>query len=386
MRDKVRVGITIGDINGIGPEVIIKALNNDHVTAHCVPVIYGSSKVVSYHKNVVKKDEFSFTSVQSAERLNYNKVNVLNCWDETVNISLGMPTEEGGKCAHIALDRATRDLKEGLIDVLVTAPINKEAMQKASFQAPGHTEYLAKELGGEVLMIMVSEAFKVGLVTAHIPISEVAQNITKDNVINAMNRFIETLRIDFGIERPSIAVLGLNPHASDNGLMGTEEREVLKPVILEFKKAGHIVMGPYSSDGFFGSGLYKKFDGVMAMYHDQALIPFKSLSFGEGVNYTAGLPYIRTSPDHGTGYDIVGTNQANESSFRKALFLAIDLFRERTEYEEAMKNRLQKTEVKKGKSGKRPPKSGGKKEAPEQDNADSNEAPGNEGEALSSEQ
>ena len=340
MADKVRVGITIGDINGIGPEVIIKTLNNRKVVEHCVPVIYGSSKVVSYHKNVVKVNDFSFHSINNAQRLHYKKVNVLNCWDETVNISLGKATEEGGKCAHIALDRATRDLKEGLIDVLVTAPINKHAMQLANFEEPGHTEYLAKTLGGKAMMIMVSDIFRIGLVTGHIPLSEVAGQITKENVGLALERLLKTLREDFGIGKPSVAVLGLNPHASDQGLLGKEEEEVLRPLIIEMKKAGHLIMGPYSSDGFFGSGLYKKFDGVLAMYHDQALIPFKSLSFGDGVNYTAGLPYIRTSPDHGTGYDITGANLANEQSFRRALYLAIDLYKERRDYEETRANSL----------------------------------------------
>jgi 4-hydroxythreonine-4-phosphate dehydrogenase len=340
MQQKVRVGITIGDINGIGPEVIIKTLYNPSVQDHCIPVIYGSSKVVSYHKNVVKLNDFIFSSIQSAERLNYRKVNVLNCWEDTVNITLGKATTEGGQYAYIALDRAVRDLKEGLIDVLVTGPVNKHAMQMVNFPATGHTEYLEKELGGDSLMIMVSEEFRVALATGHIPISEVAENITHENVKNALSLFIDTLRVDFGIEKPKIALLGLNPHASDEGLMGDEEEEILRPLVVEFKNAGHLVMGPYSSDGFFGSGLYRKFDGILAMYHDQGLIPFKALSFGQGVNYTAGLPYIRTSPDHGTAYDLVGTNSADEQSFRKALYLAIDTYRERSEYEDLEENSI----------------------------------------------
>ena len=267
---------------------------------------------------------------------------MLNCWEDTVDINLGKATEDGGKCAHIALDRATRDLQEGLVDVLVTAPINKHAMQLANFQYPGHTEYLASQFGGEALMIMVNESFRVALVTSHIALRDVADQITPENVSKALNVFLKTLHEDFGIDRPSVAVLGLNPHASDNGLMGDEEDEVIRPVIIESKKEGNLVMGPYSADGFFGSRLYKKFDGVLAMYHDQALIPFKSLSFGEGVNYTAGLDYIRTSPDHGTGYDLVGTTEANEQSFRRALFLAIDLMRERKDYIESRSNSLHK--------------------------------------------
>ena len=287
-------------------------------------------------------DDFTFSSIQSAERLNYRKVNVLNCWEDTVKITLGKATTEGGQYAYIALDRAVRDLKDGLIDVLVTGPVNKHAMQMVNFPATGHTEYLENELGGKSLMLMVSEEFRVALVTAHIPLSEVPKNITKENVGSALTRFIDTLRVDFGLDKPKIAVLGLNPHASDEGLMGTEEEEVLQPVILEFKKAGHLVMGPYSSDGFFGSGLYRKFDGILAMYHDQGLIPFKALSFGQGVNYTAGLPFIRTSPDHGTAYDLVGNNSANEQSFRRALYLAIDMFKAREDFKDLEENSLRK--------------------------------------------
>jgi 4-hydroxythreonine-4-phosphate dehydrogenase len=342
MQQKVRVGITIGDINGIGPEVIIKTLYNPKVQDHCIPVIYGSSKVVSYHKNVVKLNDFVFSSVQSAERLNYGKVNVLNCWEDTVNITLGKATTEGGQYAYIALDRAVRDLKDGLIDVLVTGPVNKHAMQMVNFPATGHTEYLEKEIGGNALMLMVSEEFRVALVTGHIPLREVAEKITKESVKDALTLFLDTLRVDFGIEKPTVAVLGLNPHASDEGLMGNEEDEILNPLIIELKKAGHLVMGTYSSDGFFGSGLYRKFDGILAMYHDQGLIPFKALSFGQGVNYTAGLPYIRTSPDHGTAYDLVGTNSANEQSFRRALYLAIDMFRAREQHKDHEENSIKK--------------------------------------------
>jgi len=345
MQQKVRVGITIGDINGIGPEVIIKTLYNSSVQDHCVPVIYGSSKVVSYHKNVVKLNDFVFSSIQSAERLNYRKINVLNCWEDTVNITLGKATTEGGQYAYIALDRAVRDLKDGLIDVLVTGPVNKHAMQMVNFPATGHTEYLEKELGGTSLMIMVSEELRVALVTGHIALREVSENITAENVRSALNRFIDTLRVDFGLDKPTIAVLGLNPHASDEGLMGSEEEEILRPLILEFKQAGHLIMGPYSSDGFFGSGLYRKFDGILAMYHDQGLIPFKALSFGQGVNYTAGLPNIRTSPDHGTAYDLAGTNSANERSFRKALYLAIDMFKAREEHKDLAENSIRKDRI-----------------------------------------
>jgi 4-hydroxythreonine-4-phosphate dehydrogenase len=340
MKQKVRVGISIGDINGIGPEVIIRTLNHPRILELCTPVIYGSAKVIAYHKNVANLNSFNFSSQQSAERLNYHKVNVINCWEDTVNINLGQATEEGGRCAHIALDRSVRDLKEGHVDVLVTGPVNKHAMQLVNFPAPGHTEYLEKELGGNALMLMTSDRLKIAVVTGHIPLRDVAENITRERVVNALVALIKSLTVDFGIDKPKIAMLGLNPHASDNGLMGDEEEEILQPVIKEAKKNGHLVMGPYSADGFFGSGLYTKFDGVLAMYHDQALIPFKTLAFGEGVNYTAGLDFVRTSPDHGTAYDLVGKNEADERSFRHALYTAVDVFRRRREFAEITSNSL----------------------------------------------
>ncbi|MDX1477572.1 MAG: 4-hydroxythreonine-4-phosphate dehydrogenase PdxA [Saprospiraceae bacterium] len=337
---KVRVGITIGDVNGIGPEVIIKALYPQKILDMCTPVIYGSAKAISYHKNVVNYNDFSFNSTNSADRLHNRKVNVLNCWDETVNITLGRATEEGGKYAYVALDRAVRDLSQGLIDVLVTGPVNKHAMRLADFPSPGHTEYLEIALGGEALMVMVSDAMRVGVLTGHIPLKDVAAQINREHVEKTIMLFIDTLKKDFGLEKPTIAILGLNPHASDEGVMGDEEEQVLRPLIIELKKKGHLVMGPYSADGFFGANLYRKFDGVLAMYHDQGLIPFKALSFGHGVNFTAGLPYVRTSPDHGTAYDIAGKNEADEHSFRQALYLAIDIYTQRKRHEELRLNAI----------------------------------------------
>ncbi len=331
--EKVRIGITIGDINGIGPEVIIKTLEDERILHNCIPVIYGSAKVISYHKNIVKSTDFSFSSHRDAERLSTNKVNVVNCWMDQVKINLGTATEEGGKYAYIALDRAIRDLKEGRIDALVTAPINKEAMKMADFPFKGHTEYLAKEMGTQNhLMMMVSDTMRVALVTAHVPLKDVVPAITKENLNRKLKILIDSLKVDFGIEKPSIAVLGLNPHASDNGLMGNEEEEIIRPLIIEAKKSGELVMGPYPSDGFFGASLYRKVDAVLAMYHDQGLIPFKALTFSKGVNYSAGLPFIRTSPDHGTAYDIAGKNEADPGSFRSAIFQAIDIFRNRVMY------------------------------------------------------
>jgi 4-hydroxythreonine-4-phosphate dehydrogenase len=332
--DKVKIGITIGDINGIGPEVIIKTLADERVLNRCIPVIYGSSKSISYHKNIVKINDFSFSSQRDAERLNNHKVNVINCWSDQVNITLGEPTVDGGKYAYIALDRAMGDLKKGAIDALVTAPVNKEAMRMADFPYPGHTEYLAKQMDTKnYMMMMVSDTMKVALVTAHLPLKDVAAQITRENLEIKLKILIKSLKVDFGIEKPTIAVLGLNPHASDNGLIGKEEEELIRPIIISAKKSGDIVMGPYPADGFFGAGIYKKVDAVLAMYHDQGLIPFKALTFSKGVNYSAGLPLIRTSPDHGTAYNIAGKNEADPGSFRSALFQAIDIHRNRTTYQ-----------------------------------------------------
>jgi 4-hydroxythreonine-4-phosphate dehydrogenase len=339
---KVRVGITIGDINGVGPEVIIKSLQTQEMLEFCTPMIYGSSKVVSYHKNIVQAEEFVYQSLQTAERPNLKKVNVINCWEEAVNINLGRATEESGKYAYIALDRAVRDLKDGLIDVLVTGPVNKHAMRLANFPSTGHTDYLEEQFPGKSLMVMVSDMMKIGLVTDHIPVGQIAQRVTHESIKQKLEIYIKCLQVDFGIERPTIAVLGLNPHASDQGTIGTEDDEVVAPTVLEFKKNGNLVMGPYSADGFFGSGMYRKFDGILAMYHDQGLIPFKALSFGFGVNFTAGLNIVRTSPDHGTAYDLAGKNEADPGSMRQAIYTAIDTFKKRDEYRTLREHAIRK--------------------------------------------
>lgn len=341
--DKLKIGISIGDINGIGLEIILKTLSNPKVTQYFVPVVYGSSKVVSYHKNIVGVD-FQFQSTRGADRLNLEKINIVNCWQENVNITLGKPTELGGKYAIRSLEVATEDLRNGLIDALVTAPINKHAMQLGGFEFPGHTEYLTAHFGHGAgnLMLMVSDQLKVGTVTSHIPLSRVAETINKELIIKKINLFHDTLKMDFGIERPTIAVLGLNPHAGDDGLLGDEEEKIIRPAIVETKKKGIMVMGPYPADGLFGSRQFLKFDGILAMYHDQGLVPFKALSFGEGVNFTAGLNCIRTSPDHGTAFDIAGQNEADPSSFRKAIFLAIDIVRQRKDYLSLKSNPIKK--------------------------------------------
>ena len=337
--EKKKIGISIGDINGIGLEVILKTLDNKAITDMCIPIIYGSSKVVSYHKNIVGLDHLHFQSIGSAERPFSGKVNVVNCWEENVNITLGKASKDGGTYAIKSLNAATQELKLGMLDALVTAPIHKKIMQDAGFQYPGHTEFLTDELGGkESLMLMVNGDLRIGVVTNHLPLKDVAAAITKEQIIKKLKILHQTLKKDFGKEKPTIAILGLNPHAGDDGMLGEEEEKIIRPVVIESKKRGMIVNGPFSADGFFGSGQYRKFDAVLAMYHDQGLIPFKTLSFGEGVNFTAGLSAVRTSPDHGTAFDIAGANIADPSSFRHALFLAIDLATNRKNYIESHEN------------------------------------------------
>lgn len=340
--EKIKIGITVGDINGVGLEVILKTFMDKRLSNLCVPFIYGSSKVVSYHKNIVGLD-FKFNATKSSDRYSNESINVINCWNENVNITLGRATDLSGKYAFKSLEAATEDLKAGLIDAIVTAPINKEAMQLADFPFPGHTEYLTDKFGDqESLMLMVNDTLRVGVATGHIPLFKVPKVLNKDLLVKKINILNDTLKMDFGLERPSIAVLGLNPHASDNGVIGEEEEKFIRPAIIELKKAGVLVVGPYPADGFFGSGLYQKFDGILAMYHDQGLVPFKTLSFNAGVNYTAGLSIVRTSPDHGTAYDIVGQNKAEPSSFRKALFTAIDVAKNRKRHFEMHENSITK--------------------------------------------
>ena len=344
--EKIKIGITVGDINGIGLEVILKTVADERILNLCTPVIYGSSKVVSYHKNIVQV-EFPFANMSSARNAEDGKVNVVNCWQETVSITLGKINEMGGKYALLALEIATEELKEGKIDALVTAPIHKHAMQLAGFKHIGHTEFLTEKLGtGESVMLMVNDNLRVGLVTNHLPIAKVAAAITSEKILSKIVALNQSLKIDFGIEKPIIAVLGLNPHAGDEGTIGDEEQNIIQPAIEMAKHRGIIAMGPFAADGFFGSDNFRKFDAILAMYHDQGLVPFKTLSFGNGVNYTAGLPFVRTSPDHGTGMDIAGKNEANPHSFRQALFLAIDLVKRRKEYAGLVANQLKSRSAK----------------------------------------
>ena len=341
----MRIGITTGDINGIGPEVIIKALGESKLSKLCTPVIYGSAKILAYHKNIVKDSLITFQSIQNPKQAYSGRINVINCWEDNVNITLGKATTEGGKYAYLALDRAIKDLKDGLIDALVTAPINKHAMKLASFPYPGHTEYLtAQDENKTSLMMLCSDALRVALVTNHVPVSEIAGMVSKELILKKIQTLHKTLIEDFDIERPIIAVLGLNPHAGDDGMLGDEEEKFIRPAIIEAKKNGIVATGPHPADGFFGSAQWRKADAILAMYHDQGLIPFKALTFGTGINFTAGLSFVRTSPDHGTAYDIAGQNAADESSLLQAIYAALDISRNRKEYHDSRANALVRKE------------------------------------------
>lgn len=343
---KVRVGITHGDINGIGYEVIIKSLMDARILESCTPIVYGSPKVAAYHRKALDINNFSFNHVMSAEEASDKRVNIINCIDENIRVELGKSTRMAGEAAYMALETAVNDLKNNKIDVLVTAPINKENIQSNVFHFPGHTEYLAGEFGSEDhLMFMISDELKVGVVTGHIPLNDVANQLETEQILHKIRIMHQTLMCDFSIHKPRIAVLGLNPHAGDKGLLGDEEETIIKPAIEQAAKEGIIAMGPYPADGFFGSSDFKKFDAVLAMYHDQGLIPFKSIAFESGVNYTAGLPIIRTSPGHGTAYGLAGENKASEDSFRNAIYLAIDLQGNRKRYMEFSKDPLKKYEI-----------------------------------------
>ncbi len=323
------VGITLGDINGIGPEIIIKSLKDNRLLKYITPVIYGSTKALSYYRKGLQINDFNYSQAKD-DFFNPKKINVINCWDELVEINPGTMDEITGKYALIALEKGTSDLVKGTIDALVTGPVNKKLIHGDTFNFTGQTEYIAEQSGEkDSLMMMVSDSLKVGLVTTHEPIREVAALITTDRIRAKINLFLKSLKTDFGITKPRIAVLGLNPHAGDDGLIGMEEKEVISPIIEELKSNGKLVYGPYPSDGFFGAALYRNFDGILAMYHDQGLIAFKSISFEEGVNYTAGLKVIRTSPDHGTAYNLAGKNMASEISMRSALYLAREIYHNR---------------------------------------------------------
>ncbi|MCI6049935.1 4-hydroxythreonine-4-phosphate dehydrogenase PdxA [Phocaeicola plebeius] len=327
---KIRVGITHGDINGVGYEVILKTFSDPTMLELCTPVVYGSPKVAAYHRKAMEI-QTSFSIVNSAEEVQDGRVNVVNCIEEELKVELTKPTSEAGKAALAALERALADYREGLFDVLVTAPINKHTIQSDAFHFPGHTEYIEERVGEgqKALMILLKGDFRVALVTGHVPVRDIAGELTKELIMEKMEIFHRSLKKDFGIDNPRIAVFSLNPHAGDNGLLGTEEQEVIIPAMKEMIARGVQCFGPYPADGFMGSGNYTHFDGILAMYHDQGLAPFKALAMDEGVNFTAGLPIVRTSPAHGTAYDIAGKGIASEDSFRQAVYVAMDVFRNR---------------------------------------------------------
>ena len=340
---KIRVAITQGDTNGVGYEVILKVFSDPNILELCTPIIYGSPKIASYHRKTLNL-EVPYTIINHAEEARDGRVNLLACFDDEIKIEMGQPSQEAGAAALKALDRAMTDYRSELYDVLVTAPINKATIQSPGFHFPGHTEYIETSVGeGEkALMILMNETLRVALVTTHLPIKDIAKAITKESIVKKATIFHKALKRDFRISSPRIAVLSLNPHAGDNGLLGSEEKDIILPAIEELADKGIQAFGPFAADGFFGSGAYDRFDGVLAMYHDQGLAPFKTIALESGVNYTAGLPIVRTSPDHGTAYDIAGKGIADENSMRQAIFTAIDVFRNRQFYDEPLQNPLPK--------------------------------------------
>ena len=329
-KEKPRIGITLGDLNGIGPEVVIKALADSRIANMIVPVVYGSTRVLSYYRKLMDLEEFNYSQVKTKGQFFNKAINVVNCWEDVMEITPGVPSRQGGKAALLSLKKVVEEAKEGLIDGFVTGPIDKNTIHGEDFPYRGHTEYLTKEFDAtESLMLMVGENLKVGLVTEHVPVKDIAANITKERVELKIRLLEMSLKKDFQIAKPKIAVLGLNPHAGDEGLLGKEENDIIKPVISDLKAKGKVVFGPFPADGFFGAGQHVKYDAVLAMYHDQGLVAFKTLAFDNGVNFTVGLPVVRTSPDHGTAYNIAGKNLADEASMRQAIFLACDIVKNR---------------------------------------------------------
>ncbi len=338
---KIKVGISIGDLNGIGSEIVLKTFDDSRMLDFCTPVIFASTKIITFLKKRYKL-AINFQGVDSAEHAIDGKVNIVNVWKESVTINFGEEDPKVGEYAFKSLEAATEALKKDEIDTLVTAPINKHTIQSDKFNFPGHTDYLAEQLQGESLMFMITDNLKVGLFTDHVALKDIASVITPELIKKKIAIIQHTLRQDFRIQKPKIAVLGINPHSGDNGVIGKEDEEILKPTLNEIRESGELVFGPYSADSFFGSKNYKNFDAVIASYHDQGLIPFKTLSFGNGVNFTAGLSKVRTSPDHGTAFEIAGTNSADINSFKEAVFKAIDIFNCREEYKKLTENPLKK--------------------------------------------
>ena len=340
MDEKIIVGISQGDINGIGLEVIIKTFLDPQMLEICTPVLFSSTKTASFHRKALNIEDFSFNQIKDVSEINFKRANLINVYEEEPLIEFGKQTEAGGKYALMSLEAAAYALAQKKVDVLVTAPINKENIQSPDFNFPGHTEYLEDRFGGSSLMFLVSDTLKVAIVTGHIPVTKVGQELTTEKILQKLKTLNHSLIEDFEIRKPKIAVLGLNPHAGDNGVIGDEEKNIIQPAIIKAKEEGILTYGPYPADGFFGNGTYKNFDAVLAMYHDQGLIPFKTIAFNNGVNFTARLPVVRTSLDHGTAYDIAGKNIASEESFRKAVYTAIDIFKRRQLYSEITVNPL----------------------------------------------
>jgi len=334
-KNKPVIGITIGDINGISAEVTMKALLDNRLHKLVTPVIYAHGKALTYYRKQLNLDEFNFMQVKNVDEIHHKKINVINVVDECPEVIPGVETTEAGKMALAALDRAIEDLKAGKINALVTAPLNKNNINSEELKFVGHTEYLTEAFGtGKSMMFMVADEMRVGLVSGHVALKDIPTQITQERIKEKLQIMLESLQNDFGINKPKIAVLGLNPHAGEDGLLGSEEEEIIKPAIATFKDKGQMVFGPYPSDGFFGMLHHRKFDGILAMYHDQGLIPFKTLAFESGVNFTAGLPYTRTSPDHGTAYNIAGKGVAEPGSMRAAIWQAYDIIRQKGEWEE----------------------------------------------------
>jgi len=346
--EKPIIGITTGDINGIGPEIIIKALSDNRILDLCTPIVFSSNKVINYYRRIAVDHQLVFNSTKEMDKLNPKQVNVFNCWEEEVSIQPGVLTEAGGKYAVRSLQVAAQCLKDGQLDALVTGPIHKSNAQSANFPFSGHTPFLKEKFEAkDVLMLLYHNDLRVALATEHIPIEKVATSITHEVLQSKLTLLRDSLVKDFGIDKPRIAVLGLNPHAGDEGSIGNQEQNIIKPTIDQWQQNGHLVYGPYSADAFFAKGNYKNFDGILAMYHDQGLIPFKTLANGEGVNFTAGLSVIRTSPDHGTAFDIAGKNLADHSSFLEAIFQAIELLRQRESHGEYTANPLRRRRMEK---------------------------------------
>lgn len=337
------IGITCGDINGIGIELIIKTLMDNRILDFCTPVVFANNKVLNFYRKSIPDANINFISLKELNRISHKQVNLFSCWEEEISITPGTLTDTGGKYAVKSLEAAAQALKEGKIDGLVTAPINKKNTQSATFDFTGHTPYLKHVFGvNDVVMFMVAENIKVALLTEHVAVKDIAGHITREAILSKLQIMNASLKKDFGITKPKIAVLGLNPHAGDEGLIGKEDEEIIKPAVKEAKQKDIFCFGPYPADAFFARGQHEKFDGVLAMYHDQGLIPFKSLAIGEGVNYTAGMTGVRTSPDHGTAFDIAGKGKADEASFRQAIFTCVDIINARREQKEQYKNPLKK--------------------------------------------